>query len=283
MQSFTRKQSKIWSLLGRRHGRKLVVNYKNVCVLMCGGKGSRINTSSNTLGKKIEKPLIPINNKPLIEYTIDAILNSKKPFKIFAAVSSNTKETEDFIKYNYSDRITVLRTQGKGYSKDFANLIHYFINKSYTKEQEKRYTRNDNILKRIKTQDGIFECSKILFLPIDLPLISTKTVENIAELKQQTPLISLVIDKNIIIEYGLLPTPYAVRIDNKDYCHTGIAVASLALFSSKVTKITSSKIEEESIIFNDPELAFNVNTIDDLSKVKEYFSRNYELKKPETD
>ena len=84
-----------------------------ICVLMCGGIGSRINTSSKISGKKIEKPLILLNKKPLIEHIIRTLLNSKKQFKIFAAVSSNTKKTEVFINDKYSNRIIVLRTPGR--------------------------------------------------------------------------------------------------------------------------------------------------------------------------
>ena len=90
---------------------------------MCGGIGSRINLSFKISEKKIEKPLILLNNKPLIEHIIGTILNSKKQFRIFAAVSSNTKETEVFINDKYSDKIKVLKTSGRGYSEDFTNII----------------------------------------------------------------------------------------------------------------------------------------------------------------
>jgi NDP-sugar pyrophosphorylase family protein len=42
---------------------------------MCGGKGSRLNPNSIS---KIEKPLLELKNKSLIEYMIEAIQNSKK-------------------------------------------------------------------------------------------------------------------------------------------------------------------------------------------------------------
>ena len=245
-----------------------------ICVLMCGGIGSRINTSSKISGKKIEKPLILLNKKPLIEHIIRTLLNSKKQFKIFAAVSSNTKKTEVFINDKYSNQIIVLRTPGRGYSEDFTNIINQFRNGSYAKKQVKQDTWNNFLLNGAEIQNRIFEFSKILFLPIDLPLISTKTIESIVGLKQKTPLISIVIDKKVVTENGLLPTPYTVKIDNKDYCYTGIVLVSLCHLSNKNTIITDTQIEEERIILNDPELAFNINTMDDLERTKKYFSKN---------
>jgi adenosylcobinamide-phosphate guanylyltransferase len=250
-----------------------------ICVLMCGGIGSRIKRSSNVSKNRIEKPLILLNNKPLIEHIIVTILNAEKQFKIFAAVSSNTKETERFIKHKYSNKIIILKTQGRGYSEDFTNIIRYFKKESYIKEKEKekQYNRNNLLLKGQEPWNKI-EYSKILFLPIDLPLISTKTIERIVELKQETPLISIVIDKKVITENCFFPTPYIVKIDKKDYCYTGITVVNLTLFSNE-NSVGVQIEEEEPIIFNDPELAFNINTIDDLERTKEYFSKRIKNQK----
>lgn len=245
---------------------------------MCGGIGSRINTSSNISENRIEKPLILLNNKPLIEHIIVTILNAEKQFKIFAAVSSNTKETEGFIKDNYSNKIVILKTQGRGYSEDFTNIIRYFKKGSYIKEKGKQYTQN-NLLLNGQEPWYKMEYSKILFLPIDLPLISTKTIERIIELKQETPLISIVIDKKVITENGFCPTPYIVKIDKKDYCYTGITVVNLPLFSNENSDFSGDQIKEEPIIFNDPELAFNINTLHDLERTKEYFSKRIKNRK----
>ena len=70
-------------------------------VLMCGGKGTRIKS---TMGSKIEKPLIRIKNKPLIEYLINALIQTNKFEKIFAAVSNNTQKTREFIKANFQKK-----------------------------------------------------------------------------------------------------------------------------------------------------------------------------------
>jgi GTP:adenosylcobinamide-phosphate guanylyltransferase len=242
-----------------------------ICVLMCGGIGSRIITNSKISKRAIEKPLIILKNKHLIEYIIDTLINSKKGFKIIAAVSSNTKQTEDFIKDKYCNKITVLRTNGKGYSKDFTSVVNYIINEFPSGELEKQDLHNNMFMANEKPS---IDYSKIIFLPIDLPLISTNTIEKIAEIKQKTPLISIVIDKKIVIERNFLPTPYTVHIDKKDYCHTGISVLGLASFKNLNKDLPGNQIEEENIIFNDPEFAYNINTIDDLKRTEEFLDKN---------
>ena len=244
---------------------------------MCGGRGSRINTNSKIYKRAIEKPLIILKNKPLIEYIIDTLINSKKGFKIFAAVSSNTKETEAFIKEKYCDNLTVLNTNGNGYSKDFTSVIDYFINESVSEEQEKQ--RIPNIVFLPNQKPSIEYSKKIIFLPIDLPLISTKTIEKIAEIKQKTSLISIVVDKKIIIESSFLPTAYTIKIDEKEYCYTGISVLRLDFFKSQNKKLPSKQIDEENIIFNDPEFAYNINSINDLKRTEEFLCKKMTTEK----
>ncbi|HKR73294.1 MAG TPA: NTP transferase domain-containing protein [Candidatus Nitrosocosmicus sp.] len=242
-----------------------------ICVLMCGGKGSRINAYSKISEKITEKPLIILNNKPLIEHIVETLRSSKKGFSIFAAVSSNTKETEVFIKYKYYKIVTILKTMGNEYSEDFTSIVNLFLTKSRIREPAIQYPQNNLFL---RNQKQIKDYSKIIFLPIDIPLISARTIERIAELKHKTALISIVIDKNIIIENNFLPTSYTVNIDKKDYCYTGISVLELAFFKNQNKSLSGNQIEEEAIILNDPELAYNINTIEDLKRTEEFFLKN---------
>ncbi len=90
------------------------------CVLMCGGKGSRLNTNPTV---KVEKPLLELKNKSLIEYMIEAVQNSKKNFKIYAAVSKNAVKTKEFLKNRYCNDITLIETTGSGFSNDYL-IVH---------------------------------------------------------------------------------------------------------------------------------------------------------------
>lgn len=247
------------------------VNDLTICVLMCGGRGSRISAHSKISNKITEKPLILLNDKPMIEHILETLINSKKGFRIFAAVSSNTKETEAVIKRKYFKNVTVLKTNGNGYSEDFTSIVDHFLTKSYIREQLKKYPQ-DNII--LENQKHIKEDSKIIFLPTDLPLISTDTIERIVELKHKTPLMSIVIDKKIIVENSFLPTSYTIKIDKKDYCYTGISVLETASFRTQKINLIGNQIEEEPIIFNDSELAYNINTINDLKRTEEFLLKN---------
>jgi GTP:adenosylcobinamide-phosphate guanylyltransferase len=93
------------------------------CVLMCGGKGTRLK---KTFGLDIEKPLIKLKNKTLIEYPINVLIRSSKFERIFAAVSSNTQKTREFIESNYGDKVTLIETMGREYSEDYLKTIEYF-------------------------------------------------------------------------------------------------------------------------------------------------------------
>ena len=87
---------------------------------MAGGKGTRLKA-------KVEKPLLPILKKPMIDYVIQSLLNSKIG-NIYIAVSKNTKKTKDYLskKYYNNKRIKIIDTPGKGYIHDINYSIRYF-------------------------------------------------------------------------------------------------------------------------------------------------------------
>ena len=66
------------------------------------------------------------------------------------------------------DKITVLETSGKGYSEDYLKIIKFF---KYAK-----YVKNKNI-------------KKILFLPIDIPLISPVIIKQIISQIKKNPVL----------------------------------------------------------------------------------------------
>src|ERR1044072_5331706 len=87
------------------------------CILMCGGRGSRLDSNlglSESLEPRIEKPLLKLCQKPLIQYIIETCEKTEIDFKIFAAVSPNTKKTREYIKMSYSNKVTIIETKGKG-------------------------------------------------------------------------------------------------------------------------------------------------------------------------
>jgi adenosylcobinamide-phosphate guanylyltransferase len=213
---------------------------------MCGGKGSRLNANSIS---KVEKPLLELKNKSLIEYMIEAIQNSKKNFKIYAAVSKNTVKTKEFLRSRYSNVVTVVETTGSGFSIDYLNVLRFFKSKEIKE-------KNGN-------QD--FVNNKILFLPADLPLISSKTLDEITDLKQIYPSIAIVVDKKIFIQNNFVPSTFVTEISKIDHCYTGI---SLLDFHAVAGLEHVDQIIEVPMIMNNLELVYNINTIGDLKKAE---------------
>jgi adenosylcobinamide-phosphate guanylyltransferase len=213
---------------------------------MCGGKGSRLNANSIS---KVEKPLLELKNKSLIEYMIEAIQNSKKNFKIYAAVSKNTVKTKEFLRSRYFNVVTLVETTGSGFSIDYLNVLRFFKSKE--------------IKEKNGTQD--FVNNKILFLPADLPLISSKTLDEITDLKQIYPSIAIVVDKKIFIQNNFVPSTFVTEISKIDHCYTGI---SLLDFHTVAGLEHVDQIIEVPMIMNNLELVYNINTIGDLKKAE---------------
>ena len=218
------------------------------CVLMCGGKGSRLNTNPTV---KVEKPLLELKNKSLIEYMIEAVQNSKKNFKIYAAVSKNTVKTKEFLKSTYRNDITLIETTGSGFSNDYLIVLQFF------KDKEN------------KGKNGIqdFANNKILFLPTDLPLISSKTLDEITDLYQSSPSITIVVDKKMFIQNNFVPSTFVTEISKVDYCYTGISMVD---FHTIAGLEHINQIKEVPIIMSNLELVYNINTIDDLKKAEKF-------------
>lgn len=218
------------------------------CVLMCGGNGSRLKANSIA---KIEKPLLELKNKSLIEYMIEAIQNSKKNFKIYAAVSNNTVKTKEFLRSRYFNVVTLVETTGTGFSIDYLNVLRFFKGKE---NKEKNGTQD-------------FVNNKILFLPADLPLISSKTIDEITDLKQIYPSITIVVDKKIFIQNNFVPSSFVTEISKIDHCFTGI---SLLDFHTAAGLENVDQIREGPMIMNNLELVYNINTIGDLKRAEKF-------------
>jgi adenosylcobinamide-phosphate guanylyltransferase len=217
---------------------------------MCGGKGTRIKSS---VDYKIEKPLLKIKDKPMIEYLINTINETHKFKKIFAAVSNNTQKTRQFIEDNFQNEITLLVTSGREYSEDYLKIIKYLIN---TRNKQEIYP------------------GKVLFIPADIPLVSADILIKIVNAGQEKPCLSIILEKEFIQNIGINPTTYEIKINDKKYCYTGISLIDISKidindYNSKGIQM----IEEEYLILNYTEIACNINTSKDLETVKKIIEK----------
>jgi len=196
-----------------------------LALIMCGGKGKRIKDFCS------DKAMLKLDNKPLIEHILIALKNSKKFNRIYAAASFNSKLTLNFLK-NHEDSLNgflkIIQTSGIDYSTD---LIF--------------------VLEKLKP-------SVVFVLPSDMPLITSELIDRIIskwEVDQQC--MSIILDKEFIINLGLLPT-IPIKSVGKEYFYSGITIFD----SGKIQR--GQAIKEHYITLNSERLAFNINTEKDF-------------------
>ncbi|HEY6882491.1 MAG TPA: NTP transferase domain-containing protein [Nitrososphaeraceae archaeon] len=195
-----------------------------MAAIMCGGKGSRIKNSID-----MEKPLLMLKGKTMIELVLYALAESHEFDKIIGVTSSNTPKTQAFVNCYLTLLMTdLIKTEGRSYSKDLSEVL--------------------NNLKP----------ATIFVVPADLPLLSPKVVQKVlSRYSAVSPCVSIVSDYKFVVNMGIKPS-LVLNINSKEYCHTGISIID----SSKVKGFTTLK--EYYLIMNEKEIAVNVNTKEEL-------------------
>lgn len=191
-----------------------------IAAIMCGGKGSRMQNFVN-----VEKPLLELKGKTMIERVLDALTQSGEFHKIIGVTSSNTPRTKAFIGCYISWlTIDVIKTEGKSYSQDLSIILN-----------------------KLKP-------ATVFVVPADLPLLNPKIIQEIiGRYSSGLPCVSIVSDKQFVVDMGVKPS-LVLSINSKEYCHTGITIVD----SSKVKGIATLK--EYYVIMNEREIVVNVNT-----------------------
>ena len=199
-----------------------------IALVMAGGKGLRLKSD-------IEKPLYPLNDKPLMSYVLDNINESELIEKTVVAVSPNAPNTKEFLInelhfssfdssfYDSDKNDYYLDTLGKGFVEDLSKILEVFESRS-----------KDDIM---------------IFINADLPLVGADILDEILNyyLSQDKPALSVSVPVEIFDEYGV---NYSYEFNGK--VPSGINI----LRSENVVQ------DEELLIIPRYELVFNVNTID---------------------
>ena len=197
-----------------------------IAAIMCGGKGSRMVQSSFT-----EKPMILFRDKPMIEYVLDALVGSGKFSSIFAVTSYHTAKTTIYLQrhqYCMDGNVKLTSTTGINYSEDLCQLI------------------------------DLLPSSQVLIVPSDIPLLSIEMVNEIMKhWNHGNHFVSIVLEKDFVTKLGLTPS-VVIRFNGVEYCHSGISILDTSQLS------IGSETAESYIILNRKEIAFNINTKNDL-------------------
>lgn len=240
---------------------------------MAGGKGERLKSD-------IEKPLFPLNNKPLIDYVIDNLKNSNLIEEIIIAVSPNTPNTKKHLidthgLMNYDDLIKKTSTE------DFYSLNESEIVSSRSgsgnvsprckSEIQTKFTYLDTsgegyvddlsyILSFFekKSKDDI-----LIFINADLPLIDSDMIDEVISfyLSQDKPALSTVVPVEIFEEYNI----------DYEYEFEGNVPSGLNILRSE------NVIQDEVILqVSKVEFAFNINTIETADEFGNFFNKSRE-------
>ena len=226
---------------------------------MAGGKGERLKSD-------LEKPLFPLNNKPLIDYVIENIKTSNLIEEIIIAVSPNAPNTkkylidtyallnyEHFIKkspadnQNFKDKSDFVSSQGYCQNDSIEDKIEIQNKFSYLDTLGNGYVEDlSDILSFFekKSKEDI-----LIFINADLPLISSEMVDDVIRfyLKQDKPALSTVVPVEIFEDYNI----------DYEYEFEGNVPSGLNI-------LRSENVIQDEVILKVPkvEFAFNINTVE---------------------
>jgi len=186
-------------------------------LVIAGGKGTRMNL-------EIEKPLVSIGNKPIIEYVLYALRNAEEIDRIIVAVSKHTPRTKSKVK-EWS--VEVLETPGEDYVSD----TQYAIKK--------------------------LGLEKVLVISADLPFVTSEIINKVVKKYERCgkPALAVMVPAKIPKKLGLKAD--RVLKEKKTLVPTGIN-----MIDGK--RIDESELEQETFIIEKEEIAVNINTIQDL-------------------
>ena len=188
-------------------------------LIMAGGKGTRMHLAE-------EKPLIKLCGKPVIEYVIAALENSKKIDSIIVAVTGCTPKTT---KYLSQFPVKVLETPGKDYVSDLG----------YASQNLKL---------------GVF-----LAIAADLPLVTSQALDVVIERYERCGKPALTVAVPLQTKTKLcMSIEYSFKMDNKQVVPVGINVIDGR------KRYGDEWLDQDIFLMDLPELAVNINTVEEL-------------------
>ncbi len=192
-------------------------------VIMAGGMGKRLGRD--------EKPLTFLCGKPLIQYSLFALLGSRKIERIFVATSPRVKKTCEWLEHFSAEqeKVDIIQTQGAGFVHDMIEAV------------EKAGIRG-----------------QVLIMMADLPLVTGGLIDRIIEkyYEVKTPALSVHMNLDVFVKLGLRPDTV--------FHKNGDLIVPCGINILDAANIREEQ-EDHNLILEDEELALNVNSQDDLS------------------
>ncbi|GAB3676695.1 NTP transferase domain-containing protein [Halopiger thermotolerans] len=204
---------------------------------MCGGKGTRLESPH-------EKPLHPIDGRPMVDRVLAALEDSRVE-TIYAAVSPNAPETRTHLERVASDRaaVTTIETPGEGYVADLLAALE---------------------------RDGV--STPILSVAADLPLLEGPVIDQVLERhrrgdgsRSRTVCVPVALKRRLGVSVDS-------RLESRDHlAPTGVNVVGDADATDSID------------VHFDPRLAVNVNRLADARIAEERTNRRDATERDEHD
>ncbi|MDR2700523.1 MAG: NTP transferase domain-containing protein [Nitrososphaerota archaeon] len=199
-------------------------------LIMAGGKGTR-------MGLTVEKPMLPFFGKPMIDYVIAAINQTKNITNFYVVTSNNTPNTEQHCKnMNWG----IIHTDAKGYHDDLKQAV-----------------RKANLT------------GPVLTMPSDVPAITgvflDKVVCEFEQCKKDFLAVFVPIQKRLDLELSISSTD---EYNGVWYAVSGINVINGTMIQKE------SKIETSAFITEEHEVLLNINTLKDVEIAQKIINNN---------
>ncbi|WNY28889.1 Molybdenum cofactor guanylyltransferase [Methanimicrococcus stummii] len=186
-----------------------------------------------------EKSCIELNDKPLISYIIGALQDAKGIGKIYVSVTQATPETKKLIEKDYPDLCLIEAAEG-----------------SYV----------GDMIFSIKEAKLI---GPVMVVMCDLPLVRADIIDEVLEKYEmcEEPALSVYVPIALCKKIGIRPDTVFHK-NTKLIVPTGINI----LDASDI----NNEQPDYNYIVDDPRLAMNVNTPEDLEKCRQMLSEGFE-------
>ena len=141
-------------------------------LVMAGGRGTRMHLDE-------EKPLVKVNDKPMIEHVLNALIDSKHIDRILVAITPYTPRTKMFLE---DFPVTVIETKAKGYIGDLSDIL--------------------------KNRDYLEEDEPVMTIVADLPFVTSKHIDEVLEeyYRRNKPAMCVSVSEELFKEYDIIPT-----------------------------------------------------------------------------
>jgi len=200
------------------------------CLIMAGGRGKR-------LGISIEKPLLEVGNKTILDRVLEAVLSASKIDKVIVSVTSFTPETRKKLE---EKGVSYILTPGEGFIEDMRFAIK---------------------------EAGLF--GGVLVLVCDVPLITAEDIDEIVTHYKRCgkPAMSVMVKAEVYERIGLDPS-YIVELEDGELAvPTGINFVQAELIKSLGYE---DVLEERVYVSESVNFAANINKMEDLENIKKF-------------